>query len=85
MSARLISKTPGARAAISAMQPTADGHGKKRVVIAHDYADIEIWLDIAVLVDMYADRAIRSKGKRARVAKGGIEIKAKNVNRVPVA
>lgn len=85
MSMRLISKTPGMRAAVSEMRPTQDGRGKTRVVFAHDHAEIEIWIDIAALVDMYGTRAIRSKGKRARVAKGGVEIKAKNVKRIPIA
>lgn len=80
---RLISKTPGVRAAISEMVPTNDGHGKTRKVIADDYAEIEIWIDIAALVEMYGPRAIRSKGRRARVAKGGIEIKARNIKRIP--
>lgn len=85
MSARLISTTPGLRGHVSEMQPTEDGRGRRRVVVAYDYADVEVWVDVTALLNMYAARAIRSKGKRARVAKGGVEIKAKNIRRVPVA
>lgn len=79
----LYNTAVGVAAHVSEMQELPIGDtgrtSRTRVVVGTIHGDVEIWIDARELANLYAVRALKSKGRKARVAKGAIEFRAKNV------
>lgn len=85
---RHINTTKNMSAAITAMvdnPPMANGNrSSSRRQVAVVTGDVEVWIDVDILLAFYGPRALKSKGRKASVAKGGVQLRAINVKREDV-